>query len=115
MCSINVGLIGAGTVGTGVYKVIKNNMKLIKKRRPFDLKLAKIADIDPGRKRQVKIPSHLFTKDAYELINDPGIDIIIELVGGTKIAKNFVIDSLKSGKHVVTATKALLAHHGNEI
>ncbi|MGI9553777.1 MAG: homoserine dehydrogenase [Thermodesulfobacteriota bacterium] len=115
MGSINVGLIGAGTVGTGVYKVIRNNLKLIKKRRPFDLKLVRIADIEPSRKRAVKIPRRLFTKDAYELINDPGIDIIIELVGGTKIAKNFVIDSLKAGKHVVTANKALLAHHGKEI
>ena len=115
MSSINVGLIGAGTVGTGVFKVIKDNLRLIKKRRLFDLKLIKIADIDPDRKRPVKIPRHLFTKDAYELINDPGIDIIIELVGGTKVAKNFVIDSLKSGKHVVTANKELLAHHGKEI
>ena len=115
MGSINVGLIGAGTVGTGVYKVLKNNLKLIKKRRPFDLKLIKIADIDPKRKRTVKIPENLFTKDAYELINDPSINVIIELVGGTTIAKNFVIDALSAGKHVVTANKALLAHHGKEI
>jgi len=115
MASINVGLIGAGTVGTGVYKVIKDNLKLIKKRRPIELKLVRIADIAPNRKRAVKIPGHLFTRDAYELINDPGIDIIIELVGGTKIAKKFVLDSLRAGKHVVTANKALLAHYGKEI
>lgn len=115
MNSINVGLIGAGTVGTGVYKVLKNNLKLIKKRRPFNLKLVKIADIAPKRKRAVKIPEKLFTKDAYELINDPDINIIIELVGGTTVAKKFVTDSLKAGKHVVTANKALIAHHGKEI
>jgi len=115
MKSINVGLIGAGTVGTGVYKILRDNIKLIRKRRQFDLRIKKIADIEPGRKRAVKIPRSLFTKDAYELINDPEIDIIIELVGGTKIAKKFVIDSLKAGKHVVTANKALLAHHGKEI
>lgn len=115
MKSINIGLIGAGTVGTGVYKILRDNLKLIKKRRQFDLRIKKIADIEPGRKRAVKIPRSLFTKDAYELINDPEIDVIIELVGGTKIAKRFVIDSLKAGKHVVTANKALLAHHGKEI
>lgn len=115
MDSINVGLIGAGTVGTGVYKVLKNNLGLIKKRRLFNLKLVKVADIDPKRKRVVKIPENLFTKDAYEIINDPTINVIIELVGGTTVAKNFVIDSLKAGKHVVTANKALLAHHGKEI
>ncbi len=115
MDPINVGLIGAGTVGTGVYKVLKNNLGLIKKRRPFNLKLVKVADIDPKRKRAVKIPENLFTKDAYEIINDPAINVVIELVGGTTVAKNFVIDSLKAGKHVVTANKALLAHHGKEI
>jgi len=115
MKSINVGLIGAGTVGTGVYKVLKDNISLIRKRRQFNIRVKKIADIAPTRKRAVKIPASLFTRDAYELINDPDIDVIIELVGGTKIAKKFVIDALKAGKHVVTANKALLAHHGKEI
>ncbi len=115
MKSINVGLIGAGTVGTGVYKILKDNISLIMKRRQFNVKVKKIADIAPNRKRAVKIPTSLFTKDAYELINDPEIDVIIELVGGTKIAKKFVIDALKAGKHVVTANKALLAHNGKEI
>jgi len=115
MKSINVGLIGAGTVGTGVYKLLKDNISLIRKRRQFNVKVKKIADIAPARKRAVKIPASLFTRYAYELINDPEIDVIIELVGGTKIAKKFVIDALKAGKHVVTANKALLAHHGKEI
>ncbi len=115
MKSINVGLIGAGTVGTGVYKLLKDNISLIRKRRQFNIRVKKIADIAPARKRAVKIPASLFTRDAYELINDPEIDVIIELVGGTKIAKKFVIDALKAGKHVVTANKALLAHHGKEI
>ncbi len=115
MKSINVGLIGAGTVGTGVYKLLKDNISLIRKRRQFNIRVKKIADIAPARKRAVKIPASLFTRDAYELINDPEIDVIIELVGGTKIAKRFVIDALKAGKHVVTANKALLAHHGKEI
>ena len=115
MKQIKVGLIGAGTVGTGVYKVLRDNLSLIKKRRHLDIKIARIADIAPGRKRPVNIPRSLFTRDAFELINDPDIEIIIELVGGTKVARKFVMDSLRSGKHVVTANKALLAHSGREI
>lgn len=115
MQSVNVGLIGAGTVGCGVYKILNDNRELIKLRRTIELNLVKIADIDPDRKRPVKIPGALFTRDAYELINNKSIDIIIELVGGTSVAKDFVIDSLKNGKHVVTANKALLAHHGDKI
>lgn len=115
MQSINVGLIGAGTVGCGVYKILNDNRELIKLRRSIELNLVKIADIDPNRKRPVKIPAGLFTNEANELINNNSIDIIIELVGGTSVAKDFVIGSLKNGKHVVTANKALLAHHGDEI
>lgn len=115
MDSINVGLIGAGTVGSGVYKLLKDNNELIRERTGIDVKIKKIADIDPDRKRPVKIPKRLFTTDAYELINDDSIHIIVELVGGTKIAKKFVIDSLKAGKHVVTANKALIALHGEQI
>lgn len=112
---VNVGLIGAGTVGCGVAKILMNNSDLIQKRTGIKIILKKVADIDIERKRPVKIPKKLFTNDAWELINDPEIPIIIELVGGTKIAKDFVIGALKNKKHIVTANKALLAHHGREI
>ncbi|MEE9213333.1 MAG: homoserine dehydrogenase [Thermodesulfobacteriota bacterium] len=115
MPTVKIGLIGAGTVGSGVYRIIKVNNKLIEKRTGIKIELKKIADIEPARKRPVKIDKKLFTTDAYDLINDNDIDIIIELVGGTKIAKKFIIDSLKNKKHVVTANKALLAHFGREI
>lgn len=112
---VNVGLIGAGTVGCGVAKILMDNSDLIQKRTGIKIKLKKVADIDIERKRPVKIPKKLFTNDAWELINDPEIPIIIELVGGTKMAKDFVIGALKNKKHIVTANKALLAHHGREI
>jgi len=112
---VNVGLIGAGTVGCGVAKILMNNSDLIQKRTGIKIILKKVADIDIERKRPVKIPKKLFTNDAWEIINDLEIPIIIELVGGTKIAKDFVIGALKNKKHVVTANKALLAHHGREI
>ncbi len=112
---VNVGLIGAGTVGCGVIKVLSQNRDIIEKRTGIRINLKKIADIDPDRKRPVKIPKGKLTKDARDLIEDGSIHIIIELVGGTGIAKDFVLGAIRSGKHVVTANKALLAHHGREI
>ncbi len=112
---IDVGLIGAGTVGCGVIKVLRDNRDIIGKRVGLEINLKKIADIDPDRKRPVKIPKSLFTTDASELIGDRSIQIVIELVGGTTVAKDFILGSIENGKHVVTANKALLAHYGKEI
>lgn len=115
MKTVNVGLIGAGTIGCGVYKILKDNNDIIQKRTGITLNLAKIADIDIERKRPVDIPKKLFTTNADEIINDKSISIVIELVGGTAIAKDFVIKSIRNGKSVVTANKALIAHYGDEI
>lgn len=115
MSGINIGLIGAGTVGCGVYKIIEDNAEIIAKRLGARLAIKKIADIDPERGRPVQIPRSMFTTDATELINDESIHIIIELIGGTTVAKDFILAALQNGKHVVTANKALLAHHGREI
>lgn len=115
MSTVNIGLIGAGTVGCGVYKVLTENKALIEKRLGAEICLKKIADIDPNRERPVDIPKSMFTTDAMELIQDKSIDIIIELVGGATVAKDFILQSIKRAKHVVTANKALLAHHGREI
>lgn len=112
---VNIGLIGAGTVGCGVAKILFENSGLIEKRTGIKINIKKIADIDINRKRPVKIPKRIFTTDAWQVINDPDIPIIVELVGGTKIAKDFVMGALNNKKHVVTANKALLAHHGKEI
>lgn len=112
---VNIGLIGAGTVGCGVAKILFENSGLIEKRTGIKINIKKIADIDINRKRPVKIPKKIFTTDAWQVINDPDIPIIVELVGGTKIAKDFVMGALNNKKHVVTANKALLAHHGKEI
>lgn len=115
MSVVNVGLIGAGTVGCGVIKILEQNKEIIEKRTGITPNLKKIADIDPGRKRPVRIPKGKITRKADELLNDPSIDIIVELIGGTTIAKDLVLAALKNKKHVVTANKALLAHHGKEI
>ncbi len=112
---VNLGLIGAGTVGCGVIKVINENRDIIEKRSGVRLQIKKIADIDPDRKRPVEIPKSLFTTNAWEVIEDDSIPIVIELVGGTTIAKDFILGAIRKGKNVVTANKALLAHHGKEI
>ena len=115
MSVVNIGLIGAGTVGSGVIKILNQNSEIIEKRTGVKLNLKRIADNDPERKRPVRLPKKKLTTDAWELINDESIDLIIELVGGTSIANDFVMEALKRGKHVVTANKALLAHHGKSI
>lgn len=115
MSVVNIGLIGAGTVGSGVIKILNQNKDIIEKRTGVKLNLKRIADNDPDRKRPVRLPKKKLTTDAKELLEDASIDIIIELVGGTKIAKDFVMGALERGKHVVTANKALLAHHGKAI
>lgn len=112
---INIGLIGAGTVGCGVIKVLSENRDIIEKRLGIKLEIKKIADIDLDRKRPVEIPRSLFTSNAWEIIEDSSIPIVIELVGGTTIARDFILGAIKNQKHVVTANKALLGHYGREI
>lgn len=113
---INVGLIGFGTIGSGVVNILQDNNKIIKERLGISLKLLRIADRDIESKREAKPAKDvILSQDASDIINDPEIDIVIELIGGYEPAKTFVIDALKKGKRVVTANKALLAVHGDEI
>jgi len=113
--SVGVGLIGFGTIGTGVVKVLARNAGVIEKRLGFPLRLVRIADIDTDRDRGVDLTGVRFDDDAEALIADPAVDIVIELVGGYGIAKRFILEAIAAGKHVVTANKALLALHGKEI
>lgn len=115
MRQVNVGIIGFGTVGTGTAKILLNHRELIKKRTGIDVILKKVADRDTKRQREITLPEGMLTQDAWEIINDPEIHIVVELIGGINPAKEFIMESLKRGKHVVTANKALLAEEGNEI
>lgn len=115
MESVKVGLIGLGTVGTGVAKVLTENSGVISDRLGCPVELAKAADKDTERDRGITLPEGALTPDAGEVLNDPEIDIVVELVGGTTVAKDFVLQALECGKHVVTANKALLSTHGREI
>lgn len=112
---IGVGLIGLGTVGTGVARVLIENAGLIRRRVGVPITLVRIADLDITRDRGIAIPSGVLTTDSQQVLADPRVDIVIELIGGYDLAKRVILDAVQRGKHVVTANKALLAVHGEEI
>ncbi len=115
MKSINVGLIGFGTIGSGMTKILKNNQSVISDRLGANLFLKKIADLDITSDRGVNVPKEILTTNADEVLENPEIDIVIELIGGYEPARSFVLKAMKNGKHIVTANKALLAKYGDEI
>ncbi|HEY4716994.1 MAG TPA: homoserine dehydrogenase [bacterium] len=115
MNEIKVGLIGLGTVGTGVARILLEQSEKIYNRLGARIALKKVADIDVKRKRDVRLPKGVLIQDAQELLNDPEIGIVVELIGGTTTAKKYILRALKNGKHVVTANKALLSTCGEEI
>ncbi len=112
---VRVGLIGWGTIGTGVIKLLESNQAQIRSRLGARLTLAGIADIDLKRDRGIKVDRRLLTDDALKMIDDPKIDLIVELMGGYDLARRFVLRAFEKGKSVVTANKAMLAVHGAEI
>lgn len=112
---IGVGIIGFGTVGTGVAKVLLDNAKLIRRRVGVPVEVVRIADMDVTRDRGIQLPPGILTNDAKQVLNDPAIDIVVELIGGYDTAKRMIMEAILAGKHVVTANKALLALHGEEI
>jgi homoserine dehydrogenase len=113
--AIQVGLLGIGTVGSGAFKVLQRNQEEIQRRAGRGIRIAMVADIDVARARSIVGNAAVVVDDARRVIADPAIDIVVELIGGTGIAKTLVLDAIAAGKHVVTANKALLAVHGNEI
>jgi len=115
MKRINIGLLGCGTVGTGVAKLLIENKDLLTTRVGADLNLKSVADIDIETDRGVRFPEGVLTTDAQKVLTDPDIDMVIEMIGGDGIAKDFMLQAINNGKHIVTANKALLAAHGNEL
>jgi homoserine dehydrogenase len=115
MKEIKIGLIGFGTVGAGVVKILEENAPLIAQRLGGNVRLHKIADIDLKRDRGVQVAKEILTADAEAVLIDPEIAICIELVGGIEPARTFILKAIEAGKHVVTANKALLALHGAEL
>ncbi len=112
---IKVGLIGFGIVGTGVAKLFYEQGRRLDQRLGTPLRLTKIADLDLTADRGVRVPEGVLTGSTQDILDDPEIDIVIELIGGLEPALTFITKALESGKQVVTANKALLAHHGDDI
>ena len=115
MKPINVGLLGIGTVGGGTFAVLKRNREEIARRAGCAITMKMVADKDSDRAKTLVGAQAIVTGDANEVVTHPDIDIVVELIGGTTIAKELILKAIASGKHVVTANKALLAQHGNEI
>jgi len=115
MKTISLGLIGFGTVGTGVVRILQESTDMLSRRLGAKIVLKRIADLDMDSPRAVSVTRDLLTTDAETILSDPDIEIVIELMGGYEPARTFILKAIKNGKHVVTANKALLATHGNEI
>ena len=115
MKPFQVGLLGAGVVGGGTFAVLQRNQEEIRRRAGREIRIAHVVDVDLARARRVAGDAAEVSTDARALIARPEIDVVIELIGGTGIARTLVLEAIGAGKHVVTANKALLAVHGTEI
>ncbi len=113
MKEINIGILGLGTVGTGIAKIVYDNGPLITSRLGAKLTLKKAADIDLQKDRGIEFDKGVLTADPFEVVNDPEINIVLEMIGGETIAKDLILKAIDNGKHIVTANKALLASSGN--
>ncbi len=115
MQSVKVGVLGLGTVGGGTVNVLSRNIKEITRRAGRDIEITRAADRDLDSPKVCSTDGIALTTDAMEIVTDPEIQIVVELIGGTGIARELVLKAIENGKHVVTANKALIAMHGNEL
>ncbi len=115
MKPVNIGLLGIGTVGLGTYRVLNRNQEEIQRRAGRNIRISMVADIDVERARSLVGVDCVVVNDGRQVIANPDIDIVVELIGGYGIAYELVMAAIEAGKHVVTANKALLAVHGTEI
>ncbi len=115
MESIKVGLLGLGVVGGGTWKVLARNAREIARRAGRHIEVSRVAVRDVAKARKLLGPDVAVGADPFEVVRDPSINIVVELIGGDTLARELVLEAIAQGKHVVTANKALLAKHGNEI
>lgn len=113
--TVRLGLLGLGTVGRGVFRIVEGNRDLIERRLGARLEITRIAVRDPKRDRGVEVPPQLLTTDSESVAVSSEVDIVVELIGGSDKARELILRAVSVGKHVVTANKALLAEHGGEI
>lgn len=112
---MKIGLLGTGTVGGGVVNVLTNNYRTIVQSAQEDIEIVIVAVKDKNEPRICEIDTHLLTEDAFEVVNHPEVEVVLELIGGTDLARDLVKTALKNRKHVITANKALIATYGNEL
>ncbi len=112
---IRVGQIGCGTVGSGVIRILRDNAQAISMRTGCAISTKRVAVKDLGDPRYVEVPEGMLTTDAAALVRDPGVDIVVEVMGGLEPARTLILEALAAGKHVVTANKELMSTHGGEI
>ncbi len=115
MKPVRVGILGLGTVGCGTLEVLRRNADEIVRRAGRGIEVVKVAVRDPNKQRPVALDGIEVCTDSFEVVRDGSLDVIVELIGGARPARELVLEALASGKHVVTANKALIAQHGNEI
>ncbi|HAO24030.1 MAG TPA: homoserine dehydrogenase, partial [Methylophaga sp.] len=115
MQSVKIGILGLGTVGSGTVSVLKRNSKEISRRAGRGIEITRAADKNLDSPKTCDLTGIDLTDDAFSVVNDPEIQIVVELIGGTGIARDLVMQAIENGKHVVTANKALIAMHGNEL
>ncbi len=113
--AVKIGLIGSGTIGGGVLDLFRSNGERISEKIGVTLVLEKVADRDLSKLRALQLPEELITTSAEEILQEPEIDIVIELIGGIEPARSFIVSALEHGKYVVTANKDLMATHGDEL
>lgn len=112
---IKIGLLGLGNVGKGVWNILQINKDIIKRRSGYNIEIKKVLVKDINKKRDLKIPEDLITTDVDEILEDPSIDIVVEVIGGVEPSFDYMVKAMKSGKHVVTANKMVLAMKGREL
>jgi homoserine dehydrogenase len=112
---VKIAILGFGNVGTGVWKILEENKKEIMKRSNYEIEVAKILVKNINKKRDIILPKGILTDNFEDIINDKSIKIVVELVGGRDDAKEYMIRSMKSKKHIVTANKLVIANWGDEL
>ncbi len=115
MKPIKVGLLGLGTVGTGVVRIVEGHQEDLHRQTGSGIVIEKILVQDRAKTRNVAIDESKITNDPWEIINNPDIDVVVEVMGGVEHTKNYILEALDRGKHIVTANKDLMALYGQEI
>ena len=113
--AIRIGILGLGNIGAGTVEILQRNGALIERRLGVPFEITRAADLDPARARKLELAEGVFTTDARAVVEDPSVQVVVELIGGIEPARSLILAAMRNGKHVVTANKALLATHWDEL